>query len=109
MTREEVLEKSRKENTVADEREVYVLTNANSIGGFVSIIVAMLLMTINEIADGPPVVNAAIWAIYWSRMAISYCYQAFHMKKKSYWFFASFNTLAAVLSIFMFLKATFDW
>ena len=109
MTREEILEKSRKENTVADEREQYILNKANNLGGLISIIVALFLMMINTIADGPEAVNVAIWSIYWVRFAITYGYQAFLLKKKSYWFFTVFFSLTAVFAILGFLKATLGW
>ena len=109
MTREEILEKSRKENTVADEREQYILNKANNLGGFVSIIVALCMMMINTIADGPEVVNVAIWSIYWVRFSVVYGYQAFLLKKKTYWFFAAIFFLTAVFAILGFLKATLGW
>ena len=109
MTKDEILEKSRKENTVADEREQYILNKANNLGGFISIIVALFLMMINTIADGPEAVNVAIWSIYWVRFAIIYGYQAFLLKKKSYWFFTVFFSLTAVFTILGFLKATLGW
>ena len=109
MTRDEILEKSRKENTVADEREQYILNKANNLGSFISIIVALFLMMINTIADGPEAVNVAIWSIYWVRFAIIYGYQAFLLKKKSYWFHTVFFSLTAVFTILVFLKATLGW
>ena len=109
MTKEEILEMSRKENTVADEREQYILNKANNLGGFISIIVALFLMMINTIADGPEAVNVAIWSIYWVRFAITYGYQAFLLKKKSYWFFTVFFSITAVFTILGFLKTTLGW
>ena len=109
MTKDEILKKSRKENTGMDEREQYILNKANDLGGYISITAALLLMMLNTLADGPDAVNIAIWSIYWVRFAVCYGYQAFYLKKKSYWFFTVFFSLTAVVTILTFVKLTLGW
>ncbi len=110
MTREEILEKSRKSaEGFPDERELEISTKASSIGGTVSIVVAMILMIINDLADGPEVVRHAIWAVYWSNQTFHYGYQAIQLQKRSYWFATVFFGLAAVMSCWGYLKLTLGW
>ena len=109
MTKEEILAKSRNENKGMDEREQDIHTKANNLGGTVGLMVAMILAIINEIADGPEVVRYVIWAVYWSNHLFNYGYQAFHLKKRSYWFYTILVALAAVASCWAFLKITLGW
>ena len=63
MTKDEILEKSRKENTGMDEREQEIHTKASNLGGTVGVMVAMILAIVDGIADGPEVVRHVIWAV----------------------------------------------
>ena len=109
MTRDEILKQSRKENTGLDEREQQIHLKASNIGGAFSFSVAMFLMFINVTADGPDVVNAVIWAIYWSRQSVEYGYKAFHLKKRSYWVVSVLFALTTAIFIWLFLKIILGW
>lgn len=59
MTREEILEKSRKENSGQDERERQVSTEAGERSGLAALILCILVSSINFWHDGPRSVGAA--------------------------------------------------
>ena len=110
MTKEEILEKSRQSGEgVYDEREQQIVNRSYGIGGAVSMLIAMLLMIVNEIADGPEVVRHAIWTVYWCNQTFLYGHQAIKLKKRAYWFTTVLFGFAAVMSCWGYLKLTLGW
>jgi len=109
MTKDEILKKSRKENTIMDEREAGILAKAGNLAGTASIVLACVLMMFNTIADGPDVLNSAMWAVVWCSNTILYGYQAFHLKKRSYWFLTILYAAAGLACIWAFLFVTLGW
>lgn len=109
MTKEEILKQSRKENTGTDEREEQILLKANNLGSTIGLALAMFLCILNEIYDGPESVEFVIWTMFWCRQTTNYIYQAYYLKKKSYWFHSIAVGLAALMCCLAFLKETLGW
>ena len=103
MPREEILEKSRKEIKVMDEREKNVIIKAGNLSGAVSILLACLLMIFNELTNGPKLVTDAMWSVVFTGNAVQYGYQAYHLKKRTYWFLTFQMGAAGAASIAAFL------
>ena len=59
MTKDEILEKSRKENIGQDERERQISTEAGERSGLAALFLCILVSTINHFHDGPRSVGAA--------------------------------------------------
>lgn len=99
MTREEILARSQKENKHMDEREKDVIIKAGNLSGAVSILLACLLMIFNELTNGPKLVTDAMWSVVFTGNAVQYGYQAYHLKKRSYWFLTVLMSAAGAVSI----------
>lgn len=103
MTKEEILEKSRKENKAMDERDKDVIIKAGNLSGAVSILLACLLMIFNELTNGPKLVTDAMWSVVFTGNAVQFGYQAYHLKKRTYWFLTVLMSAAGAVSIAAFL------
>ena len=99
MTREEILARSQNENKHMDEREKDVIIKAGNLSGAVSILLACLLMIFNELTNGPKLVTDAMWSVVFTGNAVQYGYQAYHLKKRSYWFLTVLMSAAGAVSI----------
>ena len=110
MTKEEILEKSRKSGDgFPDEREQEITVKAGNLSGNASIVLAGLIMMVNAIADGPDVLNIAILAVVCCSNSILFGYQAFFLKKRAYWFLTVLDTTIALFCIYAFLRLTLGW
>ena len=110
MTREDILKKSRNEHKISekDEREQSIDVKAGNLAGTVSLLLGCLLMIVNTIMDGPEIVTHSLWVVYWSRQAVLYGYQAYHLKKRSYWFYSAVLAVACLLHAYAFFRS-FSW
>lgn len=103
MTREEILEKSRKESNGRDEREQQVRLKAGSIARAVGVLVNLLMVEITIIFDGSREIIYASWAVYWGMMAADYLVQAISLKKGERWAAAILSTLALAFFVWKFM------
>ena len=100
MTKEEILEKSRKENKGQDEREKQINTKARDTAGAICMLLGCALGMLNVIADGPKIVADVLSAIYFCYFAVFLGTIARNSKKGSDWFFFSVSALACIVNIF---------
>lgn len=86
MTREEILEKSRKAGKgVHDERELQLLQKAKVISQSASLLVCMLLSLACVILDGPMLISHTAWTIVSVMYAAENMFLTFKLKKSLYW------------------------
>ena len=104
MTREEILEKSRRENQVMDEREQQGQAKGGSIAGRVSVALGIFFSFLNETMNGPKMVHHIVWLLVACNFVITYGYQAYHLKKRSYWIYTAFFAACAVFYIYLILE-----
>ena len=78
MTRDEILEKSRKENIGQDERERQVSTEAGERSGLAALLLCILVSAINHFHDGPRSVGAAATVVTLG----AYAAREVHLAKK---------------------------
>lgn len=102
MTKEEILEKSRKENKGFDEREQQTKIMAGNISQSFGVILCLLTSMINRYFDGPRIVTIAVLMIYVGMGASQYIVSAIRLKKVSDWVMALCLTAVFVLSILKF-------
>lgn len=81
MNKDEVLEKSRKENRAGDEREIQTLANSSKIGmavgGILSAIIVVFSRVVNE-----PLLGLSAWAVYFLMFGSRRLYQFVQIKEK---------------------------
>lgn len=105
MTKEEILEKSRKENKNTDEREQQVSSRAKAISGAIGLTICMILNLINAYNNGPAAVNSAMWTVACGIYAPGYFISARALKRKSDWVLAVGFTVLGILHLIQYLKA----
>lgn len=110
MTKDEILAKSRQENKITDkdEREQSIEIKAGNLAGTVSLLLCIMFMFVNTIQHGPEVVTYSLWAVYWCRQAVVYGYQAYHLKKRSYWFYSAVLAVTCLVHAYGFFRS-FPW
>ena len=85
MTREEILEKSRKVGKgVHDERELLIVQKGKAISQAVSLTVCMLLSLYCMITDGPKLISDTAWTITAVMYATDHLYMGIKLKKPFY-------------------------
>ena len=102
MDRNEILEKSRRENKGADEWELKVQTESGSIAGAVGAVICMaitLFCAIVDRHDHPAALGA--WAVMEAMMATRSLYQFAKLRKKSA---LVWGCLLLVLAIFFLMR-----
>ena len=97
MTKEEILEKSRRENKDFDEREYQVLIQAGNMARGIGLVLCCLVVFLNIRFDGPRSVRCAAWAINFGMMAVQYWVSAIRLKKTGDW------VMAVLISVFFLL------
>ena len=85
MTKEEILEKSRKSGRGYDERELLIVQKSKAISQAVSLTVCMLLSLYSMIMDGPMLISSTAWTITAVMYATDNLFLAFKLKKPLYW------------------------
>lgn len=105
MTREEILEKSRKENKSSDEREQQISNRARAISGAIGLTLCMLLNLINSYNHGPAAVGSAMWTVACGIYAPGYYISAAALKRKSDWILAVAFTCLGILHLIQYFKA----
>ena len=81
MTREEILEKSRKENKVMDEREQSVILRGADIAKTVGLALCLIVIFVSDTLGADPAAGLGTFAIYWGMYAADYAYRAWHLRK----------------------------
>ena len=109
MTRDEILKQSRKENTGLDEREQQVRAKGGDIAGRVMLSVGVFLSFLCETKDGPALVHHVVWLMVMAHYAVAYGYEAYHLKKRSWWIWVTFCAATFLFYLYLFLKAIFGW
>ena len=86
MTKEEILEKSRKSGKgVHDERELLIIQKSKAITQSVSLTVCLLLSLVCMITDGPMLISNTAWTITAAMYATDNLFLALTLKKPLYW------------------------
>ena len=88
MTREEILEKSRKENTVMDEREQAVTMKGSGIAKAMGLVMCMLVVLMGEILDADPSASLSAFAIYWGMYGTDRAYRWWKLRERGDLLFA---------------------
>lgn len=84
MTREEILEKSRRSGRGYDERELLIVQKGKAISQAVSLTVCMLLSLYCMITDGPMLISNTAWTITAVMYATDNLYLGIRLKKPFY-------------------------
>lgn len=101
MTREEILEKSRKSSKgTFDERELLIVQKAKAISQAVALTVCLLLSLICVLTDGSMLISNTAWTITAAMYATDNLFLAIKLKKPLYWVFA----VIWVLAFFAYLR-----
>ena len=82
MTREEILEKSRKENQSGDEREQYVIAKSGSIAKAVGLAMCMIIVFLTDTFGDNPTASFAAFAIYWGMYATDRGYRWWKLRER---------------------------
>lgn len=109
MTKDEILKQSRKENTGMDEREQQVRAKGGNIAGRVMLSVGVFLSFLCETKDGPALVHHVVWLMVMAYYIVTYGYEAYHLKKRSWWIWVTFCTATFAVYLYLFLRAIFGW
>lgn len=106
MTREEILQKSRKENNNMDERELHTRLKAGNLSMSVGLLLCCLILILNLAYAGPKTVTFASWLIYWGSYSVFHWCQAIILRKKTAFMIAILFTVCAILYAYLFISAT---
>ena len=104
MTKEEILEKSRKENKGQDEREKQINTLSSDIAGRICLATAMLISMFIKNSGGPKIVHCIVWFIFGIYKATFYGFKAYQLKKYSYWCFVAAYSIFSLAFGYLLLR-----
>ena len=82
MTREEILEKSRKENQTGDEREQRVITQGGSIAKAVGLALCMLIGFLTDTFGDNPAARFGAFAIDWGMYGTDRLYRWWKLRER---------------------------
>lgn len=82
MNKEEILEKSRKENSFMDERQKTLDTRSDTVSLLTVMFVCLSLNLLNLFCDGPEIVTTVTWLIIGSLWASKYLCRAILLKRR---------------------------
>ena len=94
MTREEILEKSRKAGKGYDERELLIMQKAKAVSQSVSLAFCLLLSLICVYTDGPMLISQTAWTVASVMYATDNLFLAIKLKKPMYWVLAAIFVMA---------------
>ena len=83
MTREEILEKSRKENKGMDERELNAVMRGGSIAKGVGLLLCILVVFLTDTLGGDPSASLGAFAIYWGMYGTDRTYRWWKLRERS--------------------------
>ena len=82
MTREEILEKSRKENQTGDEREQRVILHSGNIAKAVGLALCMLIVFLTDTFGDNPTASFGAFAIYWGMYGTDRLYRWLKLRER---------------------------
>ena len=83
MTREEILEKSRKDNKIMDEREQAVILRSASIAKGVGLALCMIVVFVGDVLGADPAAGLSAFAIYWGMYGTDRGYRWWKLRERS--------------------------
>ena len=83
MTRDEILEKSRKENESGDERELYTLLRGSNIAKAVGLALCLFVVFLTDTFGGDPTASFGAFSIYWGMFATDRGYRWWKLRERS--------------------------
>ena len=94
MTREEILEKSRRSGKGYDERELLIMQKAKAVSQSVSLAFCLLLSLICVYTDGPMLISQTAWTVASVMYATDNLFLAIKLKRPMYWLLAAIFVMA---------------
>ena len=82
MTKEEILEKSRRENQAGDEREQRVIAQGGSIAKAVGLALCMLIVFLTDTFGDNPTASFGAFAIYWGMYGTDRLYRWWKLRER---------------------------
>ena len=104
MTKEEILEKSRKEGNGKDEREQQIELKGGYLAGRVSRAILVLLIVFLKFSDAARSSYYILFLAYAVYSIFYYGYQAYHHKKRFWWVYPAFITFGVLFFLYLILK-----
>ena len=83
MTKDEILEKSRKDNKGMDEMELYTIFRGGSIAKGVGLALCMLIVFLTDTFGDNPTASFGAFAIYWGMYGTDRAYRWWKLREKS--------------------------
>ena len=83
MTKEEILEKSRKENKAMDEREQAAVLRGGSIAKGVGLALCMLMVFLGDVLGADPAAGLGAFGIYWGMYGTDRAYRWWKLRERS--------------------------
>ena len=96
MTREEILEKSRKDHRGSDEREQQIALQASFAAKISGMAVCVLISFLANHLGCPQYLIMAVWTVYWGMMMGEYWYLFLKLRRKFDLIAAVVNTVACI-------------
>ena len=96
MNREEILEKSRKENKNQDVYEQEVLKQSNEVAAFVMVLLAAVFWLIQIFTDGG--INYGLWALVFAQNMTTFWVKYVKLRRRHELIFAILYTAAVILA-----------
>ena len=109
MTKEEILEMSRKENKDMDERDSSIHRNARNSAGAVCLMLGCLIAIVNLLADGPDIVDDVLRAVYFCYFAVTHGMLARAYHKKFDWIVCITASIVCIVDLMSFIVAVLGW
>ena len=104
MTKEEILEKSRKESNGKDEREQQVELKGGYLAGRVSKAILVLLIGFLKFSDASRSSYYTLFFVYSVYATFYYGYQAYHLKKRSWWVHTALIAFGGLFFLYLILR-----
>ena len=104
MDKEEILEKSRRENQYGDEGEKAMRVKRDSVGGWGFIVMGAVIMAVRLCRVESP---ADIISLFFCSSGLSFVYEGIQAKRKTQLFFGIFFLLCAAYFFYKFLVGKF--
>ena len=108
MDRDEILEKSRKENSYQDEREQQIRQKASIAAKISGITVCLLVSILAKCLGCPQYLFFALWTVYWGMNMGEFWYRAIRLKQRNDLLAAIAHTVACILCCLCFVES-FHW
>lgn len=108
VTKEEILAKSREENTGMDEREQQVMLQSHSASNLAGLVLCILIHLINRITGGPEVIRYAAWTILWGMLAAALWTNFLKLKNRKSWIVPVLYTVSFLLNGAAFLAGSLN-